>query len=159
MRKPAIIIVRAAVTFAAVLGFVPLSAAGAARHDCAGHSAATTAAVAAAKNAIPKCQQCGAYKENPGFVDGRCYKCSGSGVEHKSITASQTCPDCKGKGKKTGFGLSVKCKKCDGSGSLGIYVKETKQIKCTECLGKGTKKLRCTSAFHGGGPTNLSGKQ
>ena len=85
----------------------------------------------------------GATKEIPITRYEKCSSCSGTGAQNGQ--AYSECPECHGSGRvrytsNSFFGTTVRegiCKKCDGTGRI---IKE----KCSECNGKGYKKVKTT---------------
>jgi len=87
------------------------------------------------ENTCPSCHGTGLlFKFVRKIVEVNCHICAGKG----KVRIREACSKCKGTGRfikrwKTGGGINVSCRFCDG-GSNPIWV------KCSECLGKGKKK-------------------
>ena len=84
------------------------------------------------QNTCPKCKGSGEiYKFFKKSVKVNCHICGGS------AQVIGDCPKCKGSGRyirrwKTGGGVNLECKKCQGKGKL--------KLSCLECKGNGQLK-------------------
>jgi len=84
------------------------------------------------ENTCRKCKGAGEiFKFFKKTVNVNCHICGGASK------VEETCPVCKGTGRfirrwKTGGGVNLACKKCEGKGK--------RKVNCKECLGKGKIK-------------------